>query len=100
MLESKPALLFVVALLLTDLSCTVTACLHPGHELLELVERVGFGCLVAFFVEQCLHLAAFGIAGFFSNPWSATSDRQASARRVALSTDGGALAGSCWTCSL
>ena len=73
LLESHLVLTTVVVLLLTDLAGTAIKA-HIFYrkgakdELFELIEQVGFACLIAFFLEQLLHLLAFG-GHFFDNPW-------------------------------
>ena len=68
-LESKLVVAVVVLLILTDLSCTIYNTLVEEGEWSKWTEAIGFWCLVVFFVEQLLHLVAFGFDGFFSNPW-------------------------------
>ena len=68
-LEGKPVVAVVVLLILTDLSCTAYNSLVDEGAGSEWTEFIGFYCLIVFFVEQLLHLVAFGFDGFFSNPW-------------------------------
>ena len=69
LLEGKMVVAVVVLLILTDLSCTAYNTLVDEGEWSEWTEFIGFSCLIVFFVEQLLHLVAFGFDGFFGNPW-------------------------------
>eukprot|EP00930_Biecheleria_cincta_P043116 TRINITY_DN29644_c0_g1_i1.p1 TRINITY_DN29644_c0_g1~~TRINITY_DN29644_c0_g1_i1.p1 ORF type:complete len:227 (-),score=57.45 TRINITY_DN29644_c0_g1_i1:141-821(-) len=68
-LESKPFVGTVVVLILIDLCCMVQVTTNVGGgKLTEIAEWLGFRCLMAFLVEQGLHLLAFGV-DFFGHPW-------------------------------
>ena len=68
-LETEVFLATILVLITVDITCTtVTLVAPPSTFMFEICARVAFGTLVFFFVEQILHLIAFGRA-FFDHKW-------------------------------
>jgi len=60
-LESKPVVLVVVCVIVTDLACTAGTLAGGEGEWIEVAEYIGFRCLLFFFAEQ--YVAATNIRG-------------------------------------
>ena len=71
LMETKMFTKLVILIIILDLTCTTvltSGLLAEYEEYVEILEKVGFTCLMSLFGEQLLHLTAFG-GDFFTNSW-------------------------------